>query len=587
MAVENDMHKTTHASLHNWMANSISIAVSSAEYDLDGGLGYNEIRKILVQHGTIDDDIIEQVLVLDNVSSSGFHTSMYGVDIGFSYYCKLAFYLFGYSVASLLYLYFVFLVLSIVLFLIAFRNNDAALVFLVVFLLAYYSITSSIPDLGSNGGVIYTYRFMSILALLPIAHIGLISLVDYEERKHRLRYFGYVTVVLQSVIIVSMYYVRSSVGWMFIFAFIILFLNLYSSIKRRNSPHGFVGILKTRLIFHSLPKFVNKSTPVLILFGVLLVMNFMLQNNLSTEYADQRGGRHVFWHSVFLGQAIQPEIRAHYTNSSESHLDKYFLDGFCAERKLLERKIYKGFSDVLGLRKQLCSRPEFLSLLLEIRNKTSYYFSNTTTDQDAYSATNKWLYEHNEDEHKLFNFDRDQLVAYKDLFDRFRRNEKLKVQDSILNSALVESDVVTNPKFDFTTDFNWSENDRILGHIVKDVIKSHPLEVIEVVFITKPVRFLSFYLNNYFIVNGIFHMIVIFVIFFLLTSIKKDMGTDDVKKLVRFLFVMFICSMTIPIVIYPAPHLISDQAIIVTTLIYLSIIITVCRRVWGVSRFLK
>ena len=150
MAIENDMHKTTHASLHGWMANSISTAISSAEYDLDGGRGYNDIRKILFQHGTIDDDIIEQVLVLDNVSSSGIHTSM-EVDVGFSYYCKLAFYLFGYSVASLLYLYFLFLVLSIILFLIAFRNNDAALVFLVVFLLAYYSITSSIPDLGSNG----------------------------------------------------------------------------------------------------------------------------------------------------------------------------------------------------------------------------------------------------------------------------------------------------------------------------------------------------------------------------------------------------------------------------------------------------
>ena len=175
LTIKNDWHISTHGSMHVWFAKNIAATISSMEHDLGGYVGFNKILHFFLNYPTINDDILNQALELQDVDSDGIFT-MVELDIGYQDYSRVAFSLFGYSISSLLYLYFIILIISVGLYYFTFRENNVAKVILLIFLLSFLLLVPAAGRLGPNVAVIYSCRFMTILAILPLIHICLSAL---------------------------------------------------------------------------------------------------------------------------------------------------------------------------------------------------------------------------------------------------------------------------------------------------------------------------------------------------------------------------------------------------------------------------
>jgi len=550
--IQNNMLVSTQGSLNHWFAQNISIAISGSLYGLDEGLGYIYIRDALMQHGTIDDDIINIVsdLDIDRLISSGLHASG-ELDLGFAYFAKLAFYFFGYSVSSLFYFYFIIFIGSVILYLIEFKNRDEALVLIVLMLLAYYStlLVLTNPSLNDGGGTIFTYRFITMLAIIPILHITLKSLTYYENIRNNI-HFSNIALLLQSIIICSIYFIRATSSWIFILALFIFCLNIFFR-KKDNKSSVFTANLSG--IFKSL--FFNKNTPLLILFTSLVLTSSLYKSSPSAEHEFRTEGRHVFWHPIFVGHAINPEIKKHYTGFDLDN-QEIIIDLACSKDKLL---MDKNISYIPVSREWLCERKEMLKYLLDIRYR---YLSYNVDDQNGYGASFKYLSDNNQSVYEYFNFNPEDNINYEDQFKWFAKNHQM----GPISPELTERSQVN---FDWFKHFDWVEHDRIQKKVVLDAVMNYPVEMIINMAFFRPIQFLSFYLKNYFTSIGLLNLLFVFGVLLSLVLSVKSKCSDKLKKIKPLLATIFIFSMISPIVIYPGPHLIADQSVVLSTIIYL------------------
>ena len=548
-SAENNMLVSTQGSLHDWFSTTISIAISDSLYGLDGGLGYHSIRDALLQHGTIDDNIINEVMSINHVASLGVHSSA-EVDLGFAYFANLAFYFFGYSVSSLLYFYFIILAGSVILFLIEFRSRDEALVLIVLTLLAYYSTLLVLPNpsIGDGGGTVFTYRFISMLAIVPIFHITLKSITFYENIRNDI-YFSNLAVLLQSIIICSVFFIRASSAWIFILALFIVFVNIFfrkTDSKSSVFTTNLAGILK-KLFF-------NKNTPILILFTSLIFIGSLYKFSLSSEYELKDEEGHIFWHSIFLGQATNPVIKKRYTEFDSDHRSHGLVSRICSKDKIL---INKNINFIPISRQWLCDKQEILKYLIDIRRKL---FFDATHDQDGFSAAFKYLSDNNQSAQKLFNFNPEDNVNYKDEFEWFNKPHDLSI-------IAPETTARNQVNFNFNRHYNWKEHEIILKSVVLDAVKTYPIEIIVNALIVRPIQFISFYFKNYFTSAGWLNNLFILGMLMLLSLSVKSKCNDKLRLLKPPLATTFIFSMITPIVVYPGPHLIADQSVILSTII--------------------
>ena len=179
LTIKTGSHISTLGSQLFWFSQELSATISKMEYNLNGYVAFNKIFFFLLNHDTINDDILNQARLLKDVDSDGIFL-LTETDLGYQNYSLLAFSLFGYSISSLLYLYFTILIVSVCLYILAFKNNNIYKVILLIFLLSFLLMVAAAERLGTNVAVIYSFRFMTLLAILPLIHICLYTL-DFNK----------------------------------------------------------------------------------------------------------------------------------------------------------------------------------------------------------------------------------------------------------------------------------------------------------------------------------------------------------------------------------------------------------------------
>ena len=236
----------------------------------------------------------------------------------------------------------------------------------------------------------------------------------------------------------------------------------------------------------------------------------------------------------------------------------------CSEDKLL---VNKNIRYVPVSRQWLCERQEILKYLLEIRQK---YFFDGSKDQNGYSAVFKYLGDNKQNVQKMFNFNPEDNVNYKKQFEWFGYAS----EEELIDLESIEQDQVD---FNWASHYNWIEHEIILKKVVLDAVKNYPIEMIVNMAFFRPIQFSFFYLKNYYLSTGLLNLLFVFGVLLWLSLSVKSKCNDKLKLLRLPLVTIFIFSMIPMIAIYPGAYLIADQSVILSTIIYLLILIAMVR----------
>lgn len=445
---------------------SISVAISKLKYGLSGYVGYNSVLEnlsIALNEFSDNGNPVENpcnnnvklrmcffsspllnkgilaAMELKDVAHRGIHTMQGQLGPGLVDYYSLSFLLFGYQFQSLLYFYFFLLTIQSLIFFLQFRNNDHNILMLILFLVAHYMTLTALRFPGNQLNAPNNYRFLPVLAILPMLHICLLS--AYQRKVSAPTILG---AVAQAVLLAVIIHCRASAYWTLVPIALLAVLSLYLWARNRkslalaemNAPPAANALL------HSLAP---RWWPALVVFVVVISMGSFYRSQLAPVYTtDPNAGAHPFWHNVFIGLALHPDIRREYTGLIASEF--YFTwtpDGLVP---IDNRTNDHGFVEKI---KQTLS-------WITIQGHANDQFSYLAVAQ-KYVALGK-------SPNLVFG-----------------------------SSAQVEADSIT---------FDWAETqatvyDHEVGKLVLDVVLKHPILVLEQVFIAKPVLFTWYYLTCY------------------------------------------------------------------------------------------
>ncbi len=511
LCIQNGMHVSTQESLHLYFAKYLGVAISNLEHHAGGFVGFNNIYQLLLKHGTIDDQILKEALTLKDVQSGGLY-KISAMDLGYSTYAKYAFLLFGYRVQSLLFFYFTILIFSFLVFFLEFRKQKIMLLSMLLLLLAHHLVALRSIDMQYNVGVIFGFRFMSLLAVLPLIH--LYFFIFSGKTIERKNLFSLFLLLFQTLIIIEMIFIRSSTQWMLIATMgIIPIIFCYS--------YFFNRALLIKNFFH-------RSLPIILVFALFIICKTVQHRSTDELYQKGKEGSHVFWHSLYVGLALNPEIRAEYT----------------AER------VEGDFKNESWI-------------------TSSKYRPN---DQDAYSATFKWLQSKNQDEFAVLNFSPEDNVQYRGIFTYWNHRPYFSETG------------IFNRKIDMDADYNWNAADLALREIVQDVLKKHPVLVLKTIFIIKPLKFINIYLEDFLkwrnlkkveTIFSLSHLLIIFIFCSAFYLCRQEIINLS-ALLFPFIYVTLF-SLIIPFVVYPEPWTIGDQSVFLTVILFLSLAVLIAK----------
>ena len=543
LAIKNGSHISTLGSHAFWFAQILTTTISQMEYNLNGYVGFNKIFYFLLNSETINDDILNQARLLKDVDSNGILIPQ-DTDLGYQNYSLLAFSLFGYSISSLLYLYFTILIVSVCLYILAFKNNNIYKVILLIFLLSFLLMVPAAERLGTNVEVIYSYRFMTLLAILPLIHICL-STLDFNKNINTKFFFPVFAVIVQSLILVLIYHVRSTIIWMFIFLLFILFINIFIVAKdNRKAGHQSFKVL--------LINFAKKSKFIFIIFLIFFITKIIVASTLHPIYKEKNAGSHVVWFSIYKGLALHPDIRKVYTDERDINVDERY-DNFCRE-KLIKNHYAQGEIIKYHIRKRVCE--DFL-YSKTIFNYVITYLAYKPNDKDAYSASFKWLKENGKDEYQLFDINPDEYSNYYSEFTWFKTHGGGELFGSANDPGTMRS----------VLKFSFGESEKILSKVVKSALVTHPFQVFQLTFIIKPIRFLYLYFNHYFKI-GIMTLILTAITLIYCVFLLRKSSSINIKIFFGILSLTMLFAMIPPIVVYSDAYIIVVQSLILTMCIY-------------------
>lgn len=278
-----------------WYGNvqCISIAISELKYGLAGHLGYKKVYDQFYPHlegsdkGTPNLAInaaIELALHLDNVSSSG---TFYGLGFatGLVDYYKLAFYIFGYRIESVFYLFSLLVVASFFVFAATFYDRPV-LLFVLLLLSCGFLVMARSPVLIYQS--LTNQRYLTIPPIVPTIYLAL--LVVNERRWTPYVFCG---ALVQMVILVFCYYARSVPQYQFMFLIALLI------------------VLMARNLLSKLPTFANvRLWPMaLVLCGIIFLQGY-IRSVMNPIYLTSLG-EHIIWHNTYMGLAAHPRAVKH------------------------------------------------------------------------------------------------------------------------------------------------------------------------------------------------------------------------------------------------------------------------------------
>ena len=312
-----------------------------------------------------------------------------------------------------------------------------------------------------------------------------------------------------------------------------------------------------------------KLWPVVMALGIIFSSFLIKPYILNAEYYNEKNlTSHTIWYPVYVGLAIDPQIREIY-----GHRDKVKAQG--GFNVVCHEDHGDDSSRKAQARQWLCGHPEIAKpALAALDNFRLWLLRYTQNDKDGAQAVLKWLRDNGKTEEHLYTFGPEDKVGYPRFFGQCDSKEKFLQYDP--SNAKLRT-------FDNTKDFKWREMDRIMGLVVKDAVIHHPILVLKVVFITKPFLFFLYYMMFFLKIKSLSGVVLIIITFgYLLFHIRKSTLVET-QRLLILLFAVFAFSMIVTVMAYPAPHTISDQVLLLTLCI-LGVVLYLINKKWNLKK---
>jgi len=367
-----------------------------------------------------------------------------------------------------------------------------------------------------------------------------------------MRLGAFLGAVVQIMIFVLILRCRNSVLWMMGPLFLLSGVAMLVWMTKRFN----LSIFKKKLAV--LTGIKMKLWPILMVLGVVFISIFIKPYILDPEYYGERNlPSHPLWHTVYIGLAINPEIREIYGPrdkiKSESVDERFSV--VCHEDHSDEDSPRKAKA-----RKWVCSHPDIAKWpLFVISNFRFWLLGYTQNDQDSVRAILKWLRNNGKTEEHLYTFGPEDKVGYPRWFGQCDSKEK-DLQYAAFNKYL--------RPFDPKKDFKWREMERIDGLVAKDAFVHHPFLVLKTVFIIKPFFFFLYYIIYFLRITSLWGVVLIIMTYGCLLFYLRNATLSEMKKFLALLSTMFALSMVVTMATYPALHTISDQVVLLTLCIF-------------------
>ena len=510
---------------------AISAAISRLKYGLPGYVGYETIFKALdysfdtqadnstsvVARLNLD---ITNALKLQNVARDGTHTLRGQFSPALVDYYSLSFLLFGYQFQSLLYFYFLLLAIQSLIFFVQFRHTDNIIAMLILFLIAHYMTLTALRFPGNQLDAPNNYRFLPVLAILPMLHICLLSLCQRKVNTPVV-----LGAIAQALLLAFIIQCRTSAYWVLVPVACVAVWPTYLQARRRKSQ--VLAITNAPPAPHwLLHSFATSWWPVLLAFGMVFSMvSFYRSQQAAVYFEDPNAAAHQFWHNVFIGLALHPDIRLEYTG-------------------LVASEFY--FTWTPGGLVSVDNRTKDRGIIEKIKQALSWVtIQNHASDEFSYLAVaNRYA------------------VLGKDPTSVFGAR------------ARINKDGVA---------FDWDEVqtsifDREVGKLVWEVVLKYPRVVLEQVFIAKPILFSWYYLTCYIPFkyecafwggrnNHLTEPLALLGIFtglaYAVILAWKNPGAS-VHGALGLLLLCFGCSLIPSLLVYPEPWTIGDAVVALT-----------------------
>jgi hypothetical protein len=286
--------------ISHWASSAIPVALSSMKLgnksDYTGLVDAREIFFAATSNSSENKIIDTGISAVLNSLGKSLSSSTYLFstdDKGIVDYIKLAFFVFGYSSISLIYLYCLILFLSSLIFYLRFSNNLGAIVTLFVFLLAHACVMPPVT-VNSQLQTVLALRFMSVLAMIPTLHLMLEMLKTNPPprySKNLIIIFG----LTQLAIILFILQIRFSSIWMVV---CILSISLFILLAMIFYP------LTSHRYFHFK---VSLGIAISLIIGMIGLQQYK-HYAYDSAYFKVGGASHVFWHSIYSGLAYHPQF---------------------------------------------------------------------------------------------------------------------------------------------------------------------------------------------------------------------------------------------------------------------------------------
>ncbi len=226
-------------------------------------------------------------------------------DKGFEDYVIAAFYIFGPQVDSLYNLWFVFLLLTIVFYVISFNSERWALAYLCLALLGVHLAVSTLPlsvdhltsIVPANFVSIYETRFLDVLAIIPIIHM-----IFFATRRKKPKWIKDILPLIgQLFIFIFLYHSRSSLGWealsVLLFCMILIITRIYINYKKLTK-------YKVRLHHAGIGSAIIVAA---LLFVFLISLSIYKKYQYNEKYFAEMGAR-TFWHNALMGLGQEDSV---------------------------------------------------------------------------------------------------------------------------------------------------------------------------------------------------------------------------------------------------------------------------------------
>jgi hypothetical protein len=217
-----------------------------------------------------------------------------GEDLGESDFYATAFRLFGMRIESAYYFFYLLLCITVLAYLLEFRNSPTALALLLFNVFAFH-VFFHIPFFSIYVPTVYEGRFGSVLSIIPSCHFGFLLIERRALRPVRLA-----IAVVQAAILLFGIFIRSSANWDLL-ALVLLFLLLLAGAMR--VAHGAPLWTRLRMALN-----VVRVWPLaVVLCGAVILSTYIATVPNPIFQTEANPPHHMRWHALWIGLSFHPD----------------------------------------------------------------------------------------------------------------------------------------------------------------------------------------------------------------------------------------------------------------------------------------